>query len=62
MIGFDRRIRLEWLDDVAQWASEGLSLDSIRERIYQLLERPGLRCVEDGALRKDFSRFSGMFG
>lgn len=55
MIGFDRRIRLEWLDDVAQWASEGLPLSSIRERIYHALEGQVSGAVEDGALRKTFT-------
>jgi hypothetical protein len=55
MIGFDRRIRLEWLDDVAKWASEGLPLNSIRERIYQALEGLVSGAVEDGALRKTFT-------
>jgi hypothetical protein len=54
-IGFDRRIRIEWLDDVAKWASEGLPLDSIRERIYQALEGQVSSAVEDGALRKTFT-------
>jgi hypothetical protein len=55
IIGFDRRIRVEWLDDVAKWASEGLSLSSIRERIYQALEGQVSGAVEDGALRKTFT-------
>jgi subtilisin family serine protease len=37
-IGFDRRIRLDWLDATAEWAAQGLSLPEIRSRLDRLLE------------------------
>jgi hypothetical protein len=55
IIGFDRRIQVEWLDKVAKWASEGLPLISIRERVYQALDGRVSGAVEDGALRKTFT-------
>lgn len=38
IIGFDRRIELRWLDATAHWASQGLSVAEIRERLEHLLE------------------------
>jgi hypothetical protein len=38
-IGFDRKIQLDWLDATADWAAtQGLSVDDIREQLEQLLE------------------------
>lgn len=37
-LGFDRRIRLDWLDATADWAAQGLSLPEIRSRLEELLE------------------------
>jgi len=37
-IGFDRKIRLDWLDATAEWAAQGLSLPEIRSRLEKLLE------------------------
>lgn len=55
IIGFDRRIQVEWLDQVAKWTSEGLPLSSIRERVCQSLDGQVSGAVEDGALRKTFT-------
>ena len=38
LIGFDRKIRLSWLDATADWASQGLSAAAIRNRIDRLLD------------------------
>ena len=37
-IGFDRKIKLAWLDATADWAAQGLSVTDIRTRLEQLLE------------------------
>lgn len=37
-IGFDRKVRLEWLDATADWAAEGLSAGDLRSRLDRLLE------------------------
>lgn len=37
-IGFDRKIRLDWLNATADWAAHGLSIPDIRERLKQLLD------------------------
>ncbi len=37
-IGFDRKIRLGWLDATAQWAADGMSATEIRSKLDQLLE------------------------
>lgn len=37
-IGFDRKIRLEWLDATAYWVSRGLSTIEIRRQLTHLLE------------------------
>ncbi|MEW6742173.1 MAG: hypothetical protein AB1486_05400 [Planctomycetota bacterium] len=36
-VGFDRKIRLPWLDATADWAGEGLSLPEIRSRLESAL-------------------------
>lgn len=38
LIGFDRTIRLSWLDATADWASQGLSAAAIRTRLARLLD------------------------
>ncbi len=38
IIGFDRKIQLNWLDATADWAAQGLSDADIRTRLEQLLE------------------------
>jgi len=37
-IGFDRKIKLDWMDATADWAAQGLAVADIRERLEQLLE------------------------
>ena len=37
-IGFDRKIRLSWLDATADWAAQGLSAVAIRTRLDRLLD------------------------
>lgn len=37
-VGFDRKIRLEWLDATADWAAEGLPIPEIRARLAWLLQ------------------------
>ncbi len=37
-IGFDRKIRLSWLDATADWAAQGLPAEEIRTRLERLLE------------------------
>ena len=38
IIGFDRKIRLSWLDATADWAAQGLSPAAIRTRLDRLLD------------------------
>ena len=38
VIGFDRKIRLHWLDAAADWAAQGLSAAAIRRRLDRLLD------------------------
>lgn len=38
IIGFDRKIQLDWLDATAEWVAQGLGLSEIRSRLDQLLE------------------------
>ena len=38
LIGFDRKIRLSWLDATADWAVQGLSVAAIRDRLDRLLD------------------------
>ena len=37
-IGFDRKIRLSWLDATADWTAQGLPAEEIRTRLERLLE------------------------
>lgn len=37
-VGFDRKIRLEWLDATAEWAAQGLGVAEVRSKLEQLLE------------------------
>ena len=55
MIGFDRRIRLDWLEATAEWKAQGLSIKTIRTNLYDLLEGKVSAKVQDGALRKTFT-------
>ena len=38
IVGFDRKIRLSWLDATADWAAQGLSVAAIRTRLDRLLD------------------------
>ena len=38
IIGFDRKIRLSWLDATADWAAQGLPAAAIRTRLDRLLD------------------------
>ena len=38
IIGFDRKIRLSWLDATADWAAQGLPAAAIRARLDRLLD------------------------
>ena len=38
IIGFDRKIRLSWLDATADWAAQGLSTGAIRTRLDRFLD------------------------
>lgn len=38
IVGFDRKIRLEWLDATAAWAAEGLTARDVRSRLNGLLD------------------------
>ena len=38
LVGFDRKIRLSWLDATADWAAQGLSAAAIRKRLDRLLD------------------------
>lgn len=38
IVGFDRKIRLEWLDATATWAAEGCPVGEIRSRLHDLLD------------------------
>ena len=38
LVGFDRKIRLSWLDATADWLSQGLSVADIRTRLGRLLD------------------------
>ena len=38
LVGFDRKIRLNWLDATADWAAQGLSAAAIRKRLDRLLD------------------------
>ena len=38
IIGFDRRIRLSWLDATAEWTAQGLSAADIRAQLERLLD------------------------
>ena len=38
IIGFDRRIRLDWLDATAEWTDQGLSAAEIRAQVARLLD------------------------
>ena len=38
IVGFDRDIQLAWLDATADWASQGLSIQEVRERLCFLLQ------------------------
>jgi hypothetical protein len=38
VIGFDRKVRLAWLDATADWAARGLSAEEIRSKLDLLLE------------------------
>ena len=38
LVGFDRKIRLSWLDATADWAAQGLSAAAIRKRLARLLD------------------------
>ena len=37
-IGFDRKIRLEWLEATADWTASGLAVAEIRSKLWRLLE------------------------
>jgi hypothetical protein len=37
IVGFDRKIRLEWLDATATWIAEGAPPSEIRSRLNDLL-------------------------
>lgn len=37
IIGFDRKIQLDWLDATAEWAAQGLSVADMRAHVEQLL-------------------------
>ncbi len=38
IVGFDRKIRLEWLDATAAWTAAGCPAGEIRSRLYDLLD------------------------
>ena len=38
LVGFDRKVRLSWLDATAEWAALGLSVADIRHRLDRLLD------------------------
>jgi hypothetical protein len=38
IIGFDRRIRLDWLDATADWVAQGLAVAEVRARLERLLD------------------------
>lgn len=38
IVGFDRKIQLEWLDATADWTAEGIEPPELRERLSQMLE------------------------
>ena len=38
LVGFDRKVRLSWLDATAEWAAQGLSAADIRHRLDRLLD------------------------
>ena len=38
IIGFDRKIRLRWLDATAEWTAQGLAAPAIREQLERLLD------------------------
>ena len=38
IVGFDRKIRLEWLDATAAWTAEGCPVGEIRSRLHDLLD------------------------
>ncbi len=39
IIGFDRKIRLSWLDATAEWTMQGLSAPEVRAQLERLLDR-----------------------
>lgn len=52
IIGFDRKIELEWIDYTAELISNGLSETEIRENLAQKLSVYGLGSSKGGALSK----------
>lgn len=51
-IGFDRRIRHDWLDATADWAAKGLAAPDIRANLEHFLEGKVVSANKDGARRK----------
>lgn len=52
IIGFDRKIQLEWLDLVADWASQGIPHPKIREELDSVLADQVLGDAKGGARSK----------
>ena len=52
IIGFDRKIQLEWLDLVADWASQGIPHPKIRDELYSVLADQVLGDAKGGARSK----------
>lgn len=52
IIGFDRKIELEWIDYTAELVSKGLPESEIRERLARKLSVYGLGASKGGALSK----------
>jgi len=52
LIGFDRKIQLEWLDLAADWASQGIPHPKIREELESVLADQVLGNAKGGARSK----------
>jgi len=61
IIGFDRRIHLEWVEATAEWKAQGLTIKTIRTNLYNLLEGHVSSKVQDGAIRKTFTVLSHIW-
>lgn len=52
IIGFDRVVRLEWLDATAEWVAQGLPTEIVRDKLKQLLDAAASGHMREPAVKK----------